>query len=190
MGSLNYKEYFDKAVSYEKYKENFQTEIASGEQHEFSEYLPHNWSRSSRLDKKFNLSEELKTVVSTLKQPLYWMVITEHWCGDASQINPIITKVAESSKGMIKLKYIYRDENPDLINAHLTDGKSRSIPILIQMDENFKLLNTYGPRPAEAQKLVMEILAKGENYIMPVHTWYARDKQKSIQADLVEFLTN
>lgn len=185
---MNYKEYFDKAISYEKYQENFQAEIAMGDASRFAKYLPQNWSRQSRMDRKLSLREDLAAAVKGIQEPLNWLVITEHWCGDASQINPIIQKVALESGGKINLRFIYRDENEALINAHLTDGRSKSIPILLHMDADFKVLDTYGPRPAVAQKIVMDILADGGDYNKDLHTWYARDKQQSIQDDLINLL--
>ena len=187
---LNYKEYFDKAISYEQYQENFQAEIAMGDESRFAKYLPQNWSRQSRMDRKLSLREDLVAAVKGIQEPLNWLVITEHWCGDASQINPIIQKVTLESDGKINLKFIYRDENEALINTHLTDGRSKSIPILIQMDKDFKVLGTYGPRPAVAQKIVMDILAVGGDYNMDLHTWYARDKQQSVQDDLINLINS
>ena len=185
---INYEEYFDKAISYEQYKENFQAEIAIGDKSPFAQYLPQNWSRQSRMDRKLTLREDLMTAVKGIKQSLNWLVITEHWCGDASQINPIIQKAALLSEGKIDLRFIYRDEDERLINAHLTDGRSKSIPILIQLDADFNVLNTYGPRPAEAQKLVLDILADGGDYMIDLHTWYAKDKQQSIQDDIFNLI--
>ncbi|MFT4534339.1 MAG: hypothetical protein ACI9P5_001697 [Saprospiraceae bacterium] len=185
---IAYKTYFENAISYEEYLKNFEAEIAIEEDSEFAEYLPQNWSRQSRLDRKLKLSADLIAAVAQLHKPINWLVITEHWCGDASQINPIINKVAEASHEKINLKFIYRDENEELIDAHLTDGRSRSIPILIQLDQNNALINTYGPRPEEAQNLVKSLLAKGEAYNIPLHTWYAKDKQKSVQDDLIRLI--
>lgn len=183
-----YQQYFEQAISYETYKANFQNEMDSEPESQHAQYLPQNWRRQSRLDRKLKLKDTLQTTIDTLTSPLKWLVITEHWCGDASQINPIINKVAEASKGKIDLKFIYRDVDTDLIDAHLTDGRSRSIPILIQFDQDYNVMKTYGPRPAEAQKMVMDILAKGESYMIPLHTWYAKDKQQAIQNDLANLL--
>ncbi len=189
MSTIDYKSYFDKAISYETYLQNFQAEIALGDQSNFAQYLPQNWQRQSRLDRKFKLREDLKDAIKQLSKNQHWLVITEHWCGDASQINPIINKLVEESAGKVHLRFIYRDEDTTLIDQHLTDGRSRSIPILLQFDEGFNLLNSYGPRPEEAQKLVMSLLAKGEDYNIPVHTWYAKDKQQSLQSDLLKLLS-
>jgi hypothetical protein len=185
-----YKTFFEKSISYEKYKSNFEAEIAMGDQSPFAKYLPQNWSRQSRLDRKLKLRPDLQSTIDQIDQPLHWLVITEHWCGDASQINPIINKVAASSNGKIDLKFIYRDKNEALMNAHLTDGRSKSIPILIQMDSSFNVLNTYGPRPDVAQKLVKSLLAEETSYNIPLHTWYAKDKQQSIQDDIKHLLTS
>ena len=186
--TIDYQQYFDKAIYYEKYLNNFQAEISIGDESPFAQYLPQNWQRQSRLDRKLKLSDSLKETIDGIDSQLNWLVITEHWCGDASQINPIIQKVADASEGKINLRFIYRDENEALINAHLTDGRSKSIPILIQLDQEFNLINTYGPRPEEAQKLVKDFLAIGESYNIPLHTWYAKDKQRSIQEDLKIFI--
>lgn len=186
--SIDYKKYFDKAINYEEYLSNFQAEIAIGEESEFAQYLPQNWSRQSRLDRKFKLREDLQEAIDNIDKPINWLLITEHWCGDASQINPIINKVATESKGKINLGLVYRDENEALIDAHLTDGRSRSIPILLQLDKGYNLQSVYGPRPALAQELVKSLLAKGEVYNIPLHTWYAKDKQQAVQGDLVKLL--
>jgi len=188
INKVDYKRYFEKAISYKEYLDNFQAEISIGEESPFAQYLPQNWQRQSRLDRKLKLSPELQAAIDKIESPINWLVITEHWCGDASQINPIFNKIAEESDGKINLRFIYRDENEALIDAHLTDRKSRSIPILLQFDESFNVLKSYGPRPAEAQALVMSILAEGGSYDIPLHTWYAKDKQRSLQKDMTEFL--
>lgn len=189
MNTIDYKSYFDKAISYETYLQNFQAEIALGDQSEFAQYLPQNWQRQSRLDRKLKLREDLQTAIQELDKKQNWLVITEHWCGDASQINPIIHKAAEENKDKIELRFIYRDADTTLIDQHLTGGRSRSIPILLQFDEDFNLINSYGPRPKEAQKLVLSLLANGEDYNIPVHTWYAKDKQQSTQLDLLQLIS-
>ncbi len=185
-----YKNYFEKAISYEDYLENFQEEIKMGDKSPFAQYLPQNWQRQSRLDRKLKLTDHLTNAIEKIQKPIKWLLITEHWCGDASQINPIINAVSKLSEGKIDLKLIYRDQNIPLIDAHLTDGKSRSIPILLQLDENHQLLSSYGPRPDEAQTLVKAILAEEKPYSIPLHTWYAKDKQQAIQYDLTKLISS
>ncbi len=185
---LSYESYFKAGINYTEYKDKFQEEMHSDNPEPYAKYLPQNWSRQSRLDRKLKLKPELLTALEKLDTKLNWLVITEHWCGDASQINPVIQKVAEQSNGRINLRFVYRDEHEELMDAHLTDGRSRSIPILLSLDDNFKLIASYGPRPDEAQRLVKQILSEGGSYAIPVHTWYAKDKQKAIQSDLLKLI--
>lgn len=190
MTAEDYKAYFEKAISYEQYQKNFAAEIVLGDASPYAQYLPQNWSRQSRLDRKLTLSESLIKKIQTLQKPVHWLVITEHWCGDASQINPVVAKAAALSSGKINLRFIYRDENEALIDAHLTNGRSRSIPMVLQLDKDYHFVGRYGPRPAEAQELVLSLKEKGEDYNVPLHTWYARDRQQAVQADLGQLLKN
>jgi hypothetical protein len=121
-----------------------------------------------------------------------WVMIVESWCGDAAQNLPIIAKLA-SLNPYIELMIILRDENPDIMDLHLTNG-SRSIPKLIILDPVFKsLLKEWGPRPAAIQKMVKEYkLANPEvthdEFVKNLHLWYAKDKGLSLEQDLLSLL--
>jgi len=128
-------------------------------------------------------------MLNNMNQHTNWLVISEHWCGDASQILPVINSVAKASNGKINLKIIYRDST-ELINHHLTNG-GKSIPILIQLDEQFNYQKEWGPRPKLAQKLISEL----KNLELPlpeiiekIHKWYADDKTISTQIELADLL--
>ena len=104
------------------------------------------------------------------------LVIAEDWCGDASNTVPIVAKLAESVPDF-DLRIILRDANPEVMNQYLTNG-SRSIPIVIALDENFGEIGHWGPRPSELQSWVMAnraTMPKTELYPQ-VRKWYARDR--------------
>jgi hypothetical protein len=104
------------------------------------------------------------------------LVIAEDWCGDASSTVPILAKLAATVPGL-ELRVILRDQNPDVMDRYLTNG-SRSIPIVIALDEEFRELGHWGPRPRELQAWVMENrlkIPKAELYPQ-VRQWYARDR--------------
>jgi hypothetical protein len=103
------------------------------------------------------------------------LVIAEDWCGDASSTVPILARLAAEAPGL-ELRIILRDQNPEVMNRYLTNG-SRSIPIVIALDEQFNELGHWGPRPRELQAWVMEhrlTVPKAELYPQ-VRQWYARD---------------
>jgi hypothetical protein len=105
------------------------------------------------------------------------LAIAEDWCGDASNTLPGLARLAELAPGL-ELRLIKRDEHPELMDRYLTDG-SRSIPIVIALDESFQELGHWGPRPQALQRWVMEELGKGrpKGEIYPeIRKWYARDR--------------
>jgi hypothetical protein len=116
------------------------------------------------------------------------LVISEDWCGDASNTVPVLAKWAASVPGL-ELRVIRRDENPDVMDRYLTNG-SRSIPIVIVLDGAFEEIGHWGPRPTELQAWVMANRAgipKGELYPQ-VRRWYARDKGESTLREVLKAL--
>jgi hypothetical protein len=104
------------------------------------------------------------------------LVIAEDWCGDASNTVPIVARLADQTPGL-ELRVIMRDKYPAVMNQYLTNG-SRSIPIVIALDESFQEVGHWGPRPTELQSWVMtnrSTLPKAELY-PKVRQWYARDR--------------
>lgn len=104
------------------------------------------------------------------------LVIAEDWCGDASSTIPIVARFADAVPGM-ELRLLRRDEHPALMDRYLTNG-ARAIPIVIALDENFRELGHWGPRPAVLQSWVTAnrpLVPKAELYPQ-VRRWYARDR--------------
>lgn len=104
------------------------------------------------------------------------LVIAEDWCGDASSTIPVVARFSEALPGF-ELRLIRRDEHPVVMDRYLTNG-SRSIPVVIALDEEFREIGHWGPRPAVLQEWVMTkkaTIPKAELY-PKVRSWYARDR--------------
>jgi len=187
--SSEYKTYFSNGITFEKYHQNMIEEVESKRESEYAQYVPMNLQRSKRILKTFRLEDSLKETLKKLTHKINWLVISEHWCGDASQIMPVIHSIAEASEGKINLKIVYRDSK-DLINHHLTKG-GKSIPKIVQLDEEFNFLQEWGPRPILAQQLIEELKSKDTalpEVIEKIHKWYADDKTISTQKEIEELL--
>ena len=187
--SSEYKTYFSNGITFETYHQNMIEEVESKSESEYAQYIPMNLQRSKRILKTFQLQDSLKETLRNLNHKINWLVISEHWCGDASQIMPVIHSIAEASEGKINLKIVYRDSN-ELINHHLTNG-GKSIPKIIQLDEDFNFLKEWGPRPILAQQLIEELKASGTELpkvIEKIHKWYADDKTVLTQKEIEELL--
>nr|WP_294871703.1 thioredoxin family protein [uncultured Pedobacter sp.] len=151
-------------------------------------YTKMNVQRMSRVDKTVKLNEDFLNVLDTVKNKYRFLVISEGWCGDAAQIVPVFDKIATSFTDKFELRFVLRDKNLPLIDAHLTKG-GRAIPVLLILDEKGDVVKKWGPRPDVLQELLagwkrdssdmMEIAEK-------LHGWYAKDKTQTTQQELTE----
>lgn len=144
--------------------------------------------RMQRWNKTAKVSSEMENLVRSIQEPQIWLIITEAWCGDGSQSIPFIAKLAELNP-KIQLKIIMRDENPEIMDAYLTNG-ARSIPKLIAYSADLKCeLFTWGPKPKYLIDRYKEYRhdSKGVSYqefLEEVYLWYARNKNKDLEAEL------
>lgn len=193
------KQLIDSALSYEAYRKLTEDLYAQGKVSttgdnntpDMLHYVHLNMARMSRLDKTVELLPEVHAMLDNMATPELWIVISEGWCGDAAQIVPVIHKVAEAANGKIDLRFLLRDEHPEIIDAFLTSG-GRAIPKLIRLNpETLDVLGSWGPRPVPAQQFVDEMKIKAAETNMPfkelvaaVHKWYADDKTLHTQQEL------
>lgn len=82
------------------------------------------------------------------------IVLTEDWCGDAMMNIPILLRLAGNAD--IDVRMLLRDENLELMDQYLTNGRSRSIPIFIFVDEHGNEVAKWGPRSDKVQQFVNE----------------------------------
>lgn len=165
-------------------------------------YTELNIARMRRLDKRPRLTDVAIAAAQAIDRPMKWLTITEGWCGDAAQIVPIIDQLAQQNN-LIEHTLVLRDENLVLMDQFLTNG-ARAIPITIFLDATTQqVLGSWGPRPDEAQELVMTAKAaaqvatdEGERKQIwdtakvDSQKWYARDKGVGIQEEFILALQN
>ena len=130
-------------------------------------------------------------VQAARKLPGTWhlLALSEDWCGDAVNILPVVARLADALPN-VELRVLLRDENLDIMDAHLTNGRSRSIPVIILYDEKFRERGWWGPRPTRLQKWVMEEGMKmepGPRYA-ETRRFYARDMGKAILAEVLDLI--
>ena len=66
-------------------------------------------------------------------------------------LSPYLARLQEALPNF-ELRVLSRDENPDLMDAHLTNG-TRSIPVVMILDQEFREVAWWGPRPRPLQEL-------------------------------------
>lgn len=192
-------EHLDKALAqgmdYESYRSKVETlfnkgKTTNGDNREsMLHYTKLNMQRMNKWDKIAKLTEASIDQMQSISNPETWLVLTEGWCGDAAHALPILHKLSEASD-KVEVKYILRDEHPELMDQFLTNG-GRSIPKVIRLDANTnEVLTTWGPRPSAIQSRIMENKNSSnpipyQELSLETQKWYAKDKGKTIQ---LEFL--
>lgn len=186
----------NKTISYSAYRNLIKTLIAENkstgieQSEERLTFSILNDKRMDRLDKTLGISLATQNYLNNLNEGFTFLVIAEGWCGDAAQILPIINKVTEASD-KIAFKIVLRDENEDLMNQYLTNG-SKSIPKVIILDHRNNVLDSWGPRPSVASKMVVDYKVQNgsldEEFKKNLQIWYNKDKGNNTQNELVGLL--
>ncbi len=188
------------ALSYSQYREMIdqllEEDKTTGVNHSESyiDYTRMNVQRMNRWDKTAKISFELERIVTSISSPQVWLVITEAWCGDAAQTIPFMAKLADINP-LITLRLVLRDENPELMEAYLTEG-ARSIPILIGLTGDLsKELFIWGPKPEFLKNRLKAYKIDPQN-ITPkefsdgTHLWYARDRNNALAEELTPLIAS
>jgi len=184
--------FLSSAYSYASYRNTIDTLLGNnkttGSNHS-EDMLQHtrmNVQRMKRLDKTVQLQPALIAQLKSIRKPQTWLVISEAWCGDAAQNLPYLQHMAATSD-KIELRIVLRDENLELMDRFLTNG-GRSIPKLLLLDtSNGEVLADWGPRPAAAQRLYLDLKSQQLSYMdasTQLHKWYADNKGQDLQAEM------
>ncbi|WP_316822152.1 thioredoxin family protein [Pedobacter gandavensis] len=194
---MNYSNIFDnEGISYAEYRELVNKLLQEGKTTgvDHSEAMLHytkmNVQRMNRVDKTVTLNSELLKATQDLKNQYRFLVISEGWCGDAAQIVPVFNKISLVNPEHISLKFVLRDKNLPLIDAHLTNG-GRAIPVLLILDEAGHVICQWGPRPKVLQSLLLQWKKESTDMMLiaeQLHGWYAKDKTQSTQEELCKII--
>ncbi len=131
---------------------------------------------------------EVLARVAALPGRWHLLVLNEDWCGDAVNSVPYVARLAELAPNL-ELRVLARDANLDLMDTHLTNG-SRSIPVVIVLDEDFVEQAWWGPRPKELQSWVLGpgMALEKELRYREVRRWYARDRGRTVLDEIATML--
>lgn len=157
---------------------------------ERAEFTKLNLHRVGRIHRNWKPSAELASLLARIDRPQLWMVLTEPWCGDSAQSVPCLEILAESAPD-ITIRHLLRDDNPEIMDRYLTDGK-RGIPLLAAFGPEGNELYRWGPRPAEAQTIMDNALAEGLEKparLEKLHLFYGRNRGRALDGEWVTLLS-
>jgi len=187
-------DYIKNGYTYTEYitevEDQLENEIENDDPKEFVKYYALGLQRMNRISKTFKFTPVQENRLKNTKNNFKLLTITEGWCGDGSQIVPVVEKIAEALK--VESKYILRDQHLDLMENYKTNG-ALSIPIIIGVSEEGEELFRFGPRPAYG----MELLAKfkkdpdiytNEEFHDDIQKYYNSNKGEDILNELLDLV--
>ncbi len=103
-------------------------------------------------EKNFKPTPEQLAPTRALPKPLNVLLIAEDWCGDVIANAPIVGKLAKET-GKLNIRVFLRDQNLDLTDQFLKEGKYRSIPMVVFFDDDFNEIGRFIERPDSVTEL-------------------------------------
>ena len=133
----------------------------------------HPWQEFYR---RVRVPEELLERARGIRENWHFLVLCEEWCGDGANSLPYLARMLDAGPNL-HLRVLSRDENSDLMDAHLT-GESRSIPVVMILDKEFREVGWWGPRPEPLQEIFLKEIKDlpNEDRYPRLRAWYARDQ--------------
>lgn len=94
----------------------------------------------------FTMSDEDRAFFTN--HPVSIAAFGEDWCTDVIQFLPVAVKIAREAPS-VTLSIFKRDDNLDLMQPYLKEGKYQSIPVFVVYDADWNELGHFIERPAE-----------------------------------------
>jgi hypothetical protein len=83
--------------------------------------------------------------------PLNVVAIGEDWCGDVIDNFPVLGNLAAAA-GNLNVRVYLRDQNLDVMDQYLNDGKHRSIPVFVFFDQDMNEKGVFIERPSSVSQ--------------------------------------
>jgi selT/selW/selH-like putative selenoprotein len=130
------KERFEQGMIYDAYKAQ----------------MTRNRERLEANERTVELSSQDLDFFEQLAPPLHVLVLAEDWCGDVIANLPVLGRLAAET-GTLDIRVFLRDQNLDIMDQYLNEGKYRSIPLFVFFDASFHELGHWIERPARIREL-------------------------------------
>ncbi|NEU32227.1 thioredoxin family protein [bacterium LRH843] len=100
----------------------------------------------------FTLPDDEDLFQAFQEKNLRIIVLAEVWCGHCMLNIPVLLHLAEKTNMPVRI--LARDQNLELMDQYLTNGKSRTIPIFIFIDEDGNEVAKWGPIAEKTKQFV------------------------------------
>jgi len=109
--------------------------------------MTRNLDRVEANEAKVQIDPEDLAAFRSINGPIHVLALAEDWCGDVIANLPVLGVLAREA-GTLDLRIFLRDQNKDLMQRYLNQGKFESIPVFAFFDDQFNELGVFIERPA------------------------------------------
>jgi hypothetical protein len=113
----------------------------------FKDQMTRNRDRVDANEAQATFDQEDLAAFRSLNGPIHVLALAEDWCGDVVANLPVLGKLAQQT-GTLDVRVFLRDQNKDLMQQYLNQGKFESIPVFAFFDDAFKEIGVFTERPA------------------------------------------
>ena len=118
----------------------------------FKGQMTRNRERLEENERRIEIRPEDLAAFRDLPRPLHVLVLAEDWCGDVIANLPVLARLSEQS-GKLDVRILLRDQSDDVMEQYLNQGKYKSIPVFVFLDERFREVGHWIERPASVTEL-------------------------------------
>lgn len=122
--------------------------------------FPENRHKMQETFASLTLEPVREAFLGQLPREVHVVAIAEDWCGDVVRFAPVLVKVAAAAMGKVKVRFISREQHPEVFIRFLTNG-GEAIPKFVFLNDAFVECGNWGPMPTECRRLLSR--GKGAN---------------------------
>lgn len=101
-----------------------------------------------------SLAPAQEKLLNSFTRTMNLVCLSGIWCGDCVQQGPLIQNIADAC-AKINLRWLDRDEHPELANEFMINAGSR-VPVLLFLAEDFEFVAAYGDRTLTRYRAMAE----------------------------------
>ena len=114
---------------------------------QYKDQMTRNRDRVEANEARVEIDPDDLAAFRSLNGPIHVLVLAEDWCGDVIANLPVLGKLAGES-GTLDVRIFLRDQNSDLMQRYLNQGKFESIPVFVFFDDAFSEIGVFTERPS------------------------------------------
>ena len=113
---------------------------------EYKAQMTRNLDRVEANEARVKIDPEDLRAFRSLSGPIHVLALAEDWCGDVIANLPVLGVLAREA-GTLDLRIFLRDQNKDLMQRYLNQGKFESIPVFAFFDDGMHELARFIEQP-------------------------------------------